>query len=46
VNILDDGAQDTLIGGLGALDWFFYDFDQDLLGEAIEIDEEETDSDP
>ncbi len=46
VNILDDGAQDSLIGGLGALDWFFYDFDQDLLGDAIEVDEEETDSDP
>ncbi len=46
VNILDDVAQDTLIGGLGDLDWFFYDFDQDLLGDAIEIDEEETDSDP
>ncbi len=46
VNILDDVAQDTLIGGLGDLDWFFYDFDQDLLGDAIEVDEEETDSDP
>jgi len=46
VTIFDDGDVDTLIGGLGALDWFFYDFDQDLLGDAIEIDEEETDSDP
>ncbi|MEQ9379860.1 MAG: calcium-binding protein, partial [Pirellulales bacterium] len=46
VTILDDGAEDTLIGGLGALDWFFYDFDQDLLGDTIEIGEDETDSDP
>ncbi len=43
VTILDDGDVDTLIGDL---DWFFYDFDQDLLGDAIEIDEEETDSNP
>jgi len=46
VNILDDGAIDTLIGGLGELDWFFYDFDQDLLGDAIEVNEVETDSEP
>ena len=44
VNILDDGAQDTLLGGLGDLDWLFYDFDQDLLGESIEPGEEETDT--
>ena len=46
VTIVDDGAEDTLIGGLGALDWFFYDFDEDLLGDTIEVGEEETDSDP
>lgn len=44
--IFDDGAQDTLIGGIGATDWFFYDFDEDLLGDTIESGEEETDSDP
>ncbi len=44
VNILNDGDVDSLIGGLGDLDWFFYGFGQDLLGDAIEVDEEETDS--
>lgn len=46
VTVADDGATDTLIGGLGDIDWFIYDFDQDLLGDVIETDEEETDSDP
>ncbi len=46
VTIIDDAAPDTLFGGLGELDWLFYDFDQDLLGDAIELSEEETDSDP
>ncbi len=46
VTVIDDGSVDTLNGGLGELDWFFYDFDQDLLGDVIEVDEEESDSDP
>ncbi|CAL1124794.1 unnamed protein product [Cladocopium goreaui] len=46
VTIVDDGAEDTLIGGIGDLDWFFYDFSQDLLGDTIELDEEETDTNP
>ncbi len=46
VTVAEDNAQDVLIGGLGAMDWFFYDFDEDLLGDVIELDEEETDSNP
>ncbi|MEQ8667930.1 MAG: choice-of-anchor U domain-containing protein [Pirellulales bacterium] len=46
VTILDDGAADSVTGGIGDLDWFFYDFDEDILGDTIEIGEEETDSDP
>lgn len=46
--IIDDGVEDTLIGGLGIadLDWFFYDFAQDILGDTSEESEEQTDSDP
>ena len=44
--IVDDGEEDVLLGGIGDKDWFFYDFDQDLLGDTIEIGELETDSDP
>ncbi len=46
VTIADDGAEDLLIGGVGEIDWFLYDFDQDLLGDVIEVDEEETDTNP
>lgn len=46
VTVLEDGAEDSLIGGIGNVDWFFYDFETDLLGDVIEIGEAETDSDP
>lgn len=46
VTVFEDGSGDLLTGQSGDLDWFFYDFDQDLLGDTIEIGEEETDSDP
>ncbi len=46
VTVATDGAADLLIGGLGELDWFFYDFFQDLLGDTIEIGEEGTNSNP
>ncbi len=48
VTIINDGEEDTLLGGLGLgnLDWFFYAFAQDLRGDANEIGEVETDSSP
>ncbi len=44
VTIAEDGDVDTLIGGLGEMDWFLYTFGEDILGDVIEPDEEETDT--
>lgn len=46
VTAFEDGSIDLLTGQSGYLDWYFYDFDQDLLGDTIEVDEEETDINP
>ena len=45
VSVLDDGAADTLSGGLGDLDWFFYTFGQDLVTDH-EAGELENDASP
>ncbi len=42
-SVIDDGAEDTLVANL---EWFFYDFTQDLLGDTIETGEEQTNSVP
>lgn len=44
VTVAEDGYQDELIGGLGEIDWFLYDFEQDILGNTIEVGETETDT--
>lgn len=46
VTAFEDGSIDLLTGQSGYLDWYFYDFDQDLLGDTIEVDKEETDINP
>ena len=45
VSVFDDGAVDTLSGGVGDLDWFFYTFGQDIASD-VEGGETETDADP
>jgi len=46
VTVFGDSAADFLVGGLGELDWFFYNFFDDLLDDPIESGEVTTNSAP